>query len=529
MKNSLLFSILAIVTFLMSCNTKNNKTNTENKQHIPSIKAVGVDALPHTIAPIDAPFNFKSITSNNFPDRVLSITSVGASTDTTSTTYIQKAIDQLHSQGGGTVIIPKGKWLSGRIELKSNINLHFEDGAELRFSGELKDYQPAVFTRIEGIEVMSLGACIYANNATNIAITGKGKLFGPQKGPVREYLYTQTVIEKVVPLDKPVNERKYSGINGEGYFLPMFIAPINCKNILIEGISLQNTAFWNIVPTYCENVTIRGVEVNSVGIERGDGIDIESSKNVLIEYCTLSSGDDCFTLKAGRGKDGLRINKPTENVLIRYCLAKEGHGGITCGSETAGTIRNVYVHDCVMENTGVGIRFKTRRPRGGGGNNFHYERIRMNLRYTAFKWDMLGSPGSVGEVANRLPQRTKIETTPEFKNIFAKDIVIENCTHFLKVIGIPESPLKNLNFKNINAKSDKLIYIADANDITIKDCKILCNSDSIELVNTKNLIISDVYFSNTEKQTVFISDSISATQITYNNCLPSKWATEIKN
>ena len=141
----------------------------------------------------------------------------------------------------------------------------------------------------------------------------------------------------------------------------MFISPINCKNIYIEGISLRNTAFWNIVPIYCENIIIRGIDINSVGIPRGDGIDIESSKNVLIEYCNLSSGDDCFTMKAGRGLDGIKINKPTENVVVRYCLAKEGHGGITCGSETAGMIRNLYVHDCVFENTGVGIRFKTKK------------------------------------------------------------------------------------------------------------------------------------------------------------------------
>ena len=126
----------------------------------------------------------------------------------------------------------------------------------------------------------------------------------------------------------------------------MFISPINCTNVYVEGVSLENTAFWNVVPIYCDHVIIRGINVNSVGVPRGDGIDIESTRNVLIEYSTLACGDDCFTMKAGRGLDGLRVNKPTENVVVRYCLAREGHGGITVGSETAAVIRNLYVHDC---------------------------------------------------------------------------------------------------------------------------------------------------------------------------------------
>ena len=197
---------------------------------------------------------------------------------------------------------------------------------------------------------------------------------------------------------------------------------------------------------------IRGVSVKSEGIPRGDGIDIESSKNVLIEYCTLSTGDDAFTMKSGRGGDGLKVNKPTENIVVRYCLARKGHGGVTCGSETAGTIRNLYVHDCVFDGTGVGIRFKTRRPRGGGGENLYYERIRMNLEATAIKWDMLGTRAYVGNLADRLPAREINELTPFYRNISISNIIIENSTFFMKVIGIPESPLTNLTIDNVNAK-----------------------------------------------------------------------------
>ncbi len=483
--------------------------------------SVGQSALIKEIRPIHAPFSFKTFTPVK-RNHLFNIKDSGAKENLISTNIIQDCINKASKQGGGTVIIPKGKWKSGRLTLKNNVNLHLEKDAVLSFSGDLMDYQPAVFTRIEGIEVMSLGACIYANAQHDISITGNGKLIGPAQGEVRHYIYDTTVIEKVVPLNKPVKERKYCGTNGEGYFLPMFISPINCKNVLIEGITLVNTAFWNIVPTYCNNVIIRGVKVNSVGIPRGDGIDIESSKNVLIEFCTLSCGDDCFTLKAGRGEDGIRVNKPTENVVIRYCMAKEGHGGITVGSETAGVIKNVYVHDCFLDNTGVGLRFKTRRPRGGGGQNLTYERIKMKLRYTAFKWDMLGSPGSVGELAYRYPKRKVNNLTPKFENITFKDIEIEKCSRLLGIIGIPESPVNNVTISNLNAQCDKLIECNDLTNLSLNHSHIYSNNDTIYLSNAENCIFNNVSFYTNNTKISFQGDSLSLKSLKYKNSTPKR-------
>ena len=516
--NSFLYC-LSILLLFSSCG-QSGKEKDNLTINAPFENEVGANVLPEEIAPITAPFQMANLQKPVFADRIVNIQDRGAREGILITSIIQTAIDEISNAGGGKVIIPKGKWQTGRISLKSNVNLHFEAGAELHFSGRLEDYQPAVFTRIEGIEVLSLGACIYANNQENIALTGKGLLFGPAEGPVRTYIYSKDVIENVVPLDIPVTDRKYSGLNGEGYFLPMFISPIHCKNVYIEGVSLKNTAFWNIVPIYCENVIIRGIEVESVDIPRGDGIDVESSRNVLIEYCTLSSGDDCFTMKAGRGEDGLRVNRPTENVVVRYCLAKEGHGGITCGSETAGMIRNLYVHDCVFSNTGVGIRFKTRRPRGGGGENLTYERIRMNLRYTAFKWDMLGSPGSVGELAERMPARELNPLTPRYSNIKAKDIIIENATHFLKVIGIPESPVTGLNIQNVKANCTNLISAADLQDFTLQNAVISANDSILQFTNCKNILFSKVSFQTPASTFFTITDEISSNQIYFKDCTP---------
>ncbi len=518
----LFFVSITSLLFIQCSLQKKETIHTLNIQ-APTIQQVGALVMPHDIAPVKAPFAMPEFKRPTFPNLRITIKNEGANPGAMVTREIQNAIDEVNSKGGGMVIIPSGQWYTGRISLKSNVNLHLESGAELHFSGEIEDYLPAVFTRNEGIELMSLGACIYANGQENIAVTGKGKLVGPpQDSPLRRRFMNVDVIENVVPLDKPVSERIYEGKNGEFIFLPMFISPINCKNVFIEGITLENTPFWNIVPVYCDMVIIRGVTVNSVGIPRGDGIDIESSRNVLIEYSTLSSGDDCFTMKAGRGADGMRVNRPTENVVVRFCLAKEGHGGITVGSETAAMIRNLYVHDTVFDDTGVGIRFKTRRPRGGGGENFYYERMRMNLRDEAFRWDMLGSPMHVGKLAERLPALPINRLTPSFKNTFAKDIIVENAKAFVRIEGIPESPMENFTLENAMVNSKKLFTAHDAKNITIKNVMVQSQDSLIKLVDTRNLTFENVIFKTPGNEIVSDISGELSEHIQFKNTSPKK-------
>lgn len=507
---------LILISLFISCKSNTNSGVDYSKlESIPTKDKVGQLVLPDTIAPVSAPFEMPLFEKPTFPDRTINILERDADTSNLVTNTIQNTIDEINELGGGTVIIPKGTWKTGRISLKSNVNLHFEEGALLLFSTNVKDYQPAVFTRVESLEVMSLAACIYANNQENIAITGKGRLIGPFGGEIKERSY-MTPIESLVDLTKPVSERIHDGSKEDWIFPPKFISPINCKNVYIEGVSLENTAFWNIVPVYCDNVIIRGVSVNSEGIPRGDGIDIESSKNVLIEYCTLNTGDDAFTMKSGRGEDGLKVNKATENVVVRYCLAKKGHGGITCGSETAGTIRNLYVHDCVFDGTGVGIRFKTRRPRGGGGENLYYNRIRMNLEATCIKWDMLGTPAYVGELAERLPKRDVNSLTPFYRNISITNIIIENGTHFLKIYGIPESPLTNLTIDNVDAKSSNLIIINDAKNVSIKNTSIKTSDNTIDVLGGENITLNNVILNTDTKTLNMPNETIETNGIHFN-------------
>ena len=491
---------LSFISFLffVSCTTSKKKNKDWTLAPIPTTEQVGHLNLPDDISAVKAPFETVEFSKPEFPADTVSLQ---LSFDQANTSAINTAISDLSKKGGGVIAVPQGEWLTGRIALKSNVNLYIPEGAILRFSGWVKDFQPAVFTRVEGVEVMSLGACIYANTQNNIAITGRGKLIGPTGGDIRDRIDRSGVIENVIEANTPIAERIFDGNQESGtIFPPMFISPINCTNVYIESVSLENTAFWNVVPIYCDGVIIRGINVNSVGVPRGDGIDIESTRNVLIEYSTLACGDDCFTMKAGRGYDGLRVNKPTENVIVRYCLAREGHGGITVGSETAAAIRNLYVHDCVFDDTEVGIRFKTRRPRGGGGENLIYERIRMNLRATAFKWDMLGEPLFVGELAERLPAREVNELTPWYRNIQAKDILIENCTHFVKVLGIPESPLKELNIENAEVNCTNFFYAHDLDKGTFKNMRLSSNDSILEFVDVRNLFFENVDFKTTAEK-----------------------------
>lgn len=489
MKYPIVFSVILLLLLGFKEPVSNSKISVA---HIPQINEVGVQVMPKEIKPVNAPFSTIKFKRPVFPPDtiILSLSKEGINTKA-----IQQAIDALSPKGGGYILIPAGEWLTGRIQLKDNINLYFADSAILKFSGEIKDYLPAVFTRYAGVELMSLGACIYANGATNIAITGNGLLIGPGESPVRDQMQGNELFNEI-DSDTPVSERIYDGIAKPIVFRPMFISPINCRKVFIEGITLEKTAFWNIVPVYCDNVIIRGVTINSVDIPSGDGIDIESSKNVLIEYCTLSNGDDSFTMKAGRGADGIRVNKPTENVVVRYCLTLTGHGGITCGSETAGIIRNLYVHDCVFKKVLFAIRFKTRRSRGGGGENLVFERIRLNAVKEAFAWDMLGLSMFVGELAERLPVREVNELTPYYKNIFIKDIIIENASNFIKVRGIPESPLDNVIIENVNAKCKSFMNIHDMSNAVFKNININCEDSIITFIDSKNIQLENVNSKN---------------------------------
>ncbi|GAE84938.1 polygalacturonase [Bacteroides reticulotermitis JCM 10512] len=462
---------------------------------IPSINTVGSKAMPSCITPYEKnPFNMPQLYYPVFPENSVNIRDKGAMENKPITVLVNQLISVISKKGGGKLIIPKGKWVSGRIVLKSNVNLYLEAGSEIEFSDNPTDYLPSVFTTHEGIEIMGAGAFIYACGENNIAITGKGHIYGPAMDtPMRKISNSVALIENRFP--KKIGERIFDGMEGRHFFAPKVISPINCNNVLIEGITIERCLFWNINPTYCENVIIRGVTVNSKGIPSGDGIDITCCKNVLVEYCTMNCGDDCYALKGGRNGDGMRVGRPTENVIIRHCLAMDGHGGITTGSETAGGIRNVYSNGCMFDGTQIGIRFKTRRPRSGVTEKLYYENFKMTNVRDAFTWDLLGSKQFMGELADRLPLRPITELTPEVKDIHIKDFVIESAKRLIMANGIPELPFNHVVIESGTINTKELIPVMnDFINFTMRNLSIKTDHNVINIIDGQNLLLDNIGF-----------------------------------
>ena len=335
-----------------------------------------------------------------FPGRDSPITKFGAigNARTDCTEAFAKAIAACNRVGGGRVLVPEGEFVTGAIHLKSNVNLHLTRNATIRFDRNPAKYLPLVFTRWEGMELMSYSPFIYAFGQRNVAITGQGVIDGqadcdhwwpwkgrpecgwkkgtPDQSKARKLLY------EMVEKGTPVPER----IFGEGSYLrPMFIQPYRCQNVLIEGVTLRHSPMWQLHPVLCTNVTIRNVRVEreAGATDRtgpnADGCDPESCRDVLIKDCTFDTGDDCIAIKAGRNDDGRRVGVRSENIVIQGCRMSDGHGGITIGSEISGGVRNVFAENCRLDspNLNIAIRFKNNALRGGQLENFYFRDIEV--------------------------------------------------------------------------------------------------------------------------------------------------------
>ncbi len=460
--------------------------------------------MPAEIEPIEAPFAMPAMQRPQIPNYRTTIAAGGARQGRLSTAAIQRTIDRTAQRGGGQVTVPAGRWLTGRITLRSNIELHLEKGAELCFSGAVQDYQPAVFTRNEGVEMLSLGACIYADGAENIAITGEGTLVGPGRGCEIDTLEkNDSYLDTYVTADIPVAERLYDGRQGRRIFRPVLIGLMNCRNVLIEGVSLRQTIFWNIVPEYCNGVIIRGVDIDSHGTPRGDAVDIESTRNVLIEYCTVNTTDDAYTMKAGRGRDALRVNRPTENVVIRHCRAIHSAGGLAVGTEIGGCVRNIWVQDCDFDEVQHGIYLKTNRLRGGGGSGITVEDVRIRNAKHVLYCDMLGSQKWVGAYAVRYPDAATLERvadlTPEFRDIALSRIEATGCTWFIRAMGLPERPLRNLSLEGMRVECERFADLQDIDGLSLRDCEVRCREVGSALRAVENSRFINVTIQATER------------------------------
>jgi polygalacturonase len=303
-----------------------------------------------------------------FPARTFDITKYGAAVGAESGDAIAKAIAECSKAGGGTVLIPRGAFLTGPIHLKSNVNLHLAEGAVLRFSNDPKRYLPLVYTRFESTECMNYSPLIYAFEQSNVAVTGTGTLDGQADEShwwawKRSGQKARAALVAMGEKDVPVRER----VMGDGSDLrPNFVQPYRCTNVLIEGVTIVRSPMWEVNPTLCKNVIVRDVKIDSHG-PNNDGCDPDACTDVLIEGCEFNTGDDCIAIKSGRNRDGRRVNQACENIIVRNCQMKDGHGGVSIGSEASGGIRNVFIGGCRMDSPHLqrALRIKTNSYRGG--------------------------------------------------------------------------------------------------------------------------------------------------------------------
>lgn len=427
------------------------------------------ESVPYEIASIEAPFPMPQLERPQFPDRSFNIVDFGAQELTDDpenmiTDAVHEAIEAAYKAGGGKVIIPEGEWLSAPIHLKSNINLHISEGATVYFSENRNDYLPVVHQRHEGVEAYNYSPLIYAYKVNNIAVTGKGVLDGQGKqwwDWYREYGPPPRAQASKVPLSRR-DFGKGSGMEG---MRPNFIVFMHTEDALIEGITLNDGPMWNVHLIYTDRAIVRDVTVNSLNAPNGDGLVVDSSKDILIEYNHFETGDDAVVIKSGLNEEGLEINIPTENVVVRNFTARDvrtGSGGVVFGSETSGGIRNIYVHDAVFDGADRGIRFKTERGRGNVTENIYVRNVKMtNITREAINFNTFYTGPDVTGPA------------PLISNIDIRDVEIDGVPNAIVLIGLPEKWLENIHLENITVKNTKrAMQLTRVKNLTLKNIVI---------------------------------------------------------
>lgn len=423
-----------------------------------------------------------SIPETKFLNKDYNINDFGAIADgkTMNTVAFERAIKACSENGGGKVIVPNGKYLTGAIHLESNVNLHLEDKAEILFSINPKDY-PIVHTSWEGTEVMNYSPLIYAKNKTNIAITGKGTLngqanssnwwvwsggksYGWQKGiPSQNDPTNREVLVDMAEKGVPVSERVF----GDGRYLrPSFVEFFECNTVLIKDVTIINAPFWILHPLKSNNIIIDGVTVNSHG-PNNDGCDPEYSQNIIIKNCTFNTGDDCIAIKAGRDADGRRVAIPSKNIIIQKCKMIDGHGGVVIGSEISAGVNNVFVEDCVMDSPNLDrvIRIKTNSKRGGiiedvFVRNLEIGTVKECVLLATMYYNVYGS-----QTGNFIPV---------IRNINLENIKVKNAGKYgVLAEGYKESPVENITLKNVTIeKADSIYKLKNVKNINFIDTYI---------------------------------------------------------
>lgn len=502
-------------------------------------------------------FAFVSLATSSFAQKLPTIKNTAFRKDTTSivryaakadgktinTNSIQNAIDAVHKKGGGVVLVPAGLWVTGPLVLKSNINLHLQRGAVLLFSSDFNQYQ-LVETNWEGLPAVRNQSPISAFKATNIAITGAGIIDGNGDAwrMVKKDKLTESNWKKllnsggVLSEDKKVwypSESSLSGSkvskagvieNGKGiadyqdikdFLRPNLVVLAQCDRILLEGVTFQNSPAWCLHPLMSTNLTVRNISVkNPWYAQNGDGIDVESCRYFLIENSVFDVGDDGLCMKSGRDAEGRKRAMPTQDGIIRNCTVYNSHGGFVIGSEMSGGAKNIHVSNCTFIGSDIGLRFKTTRGRGGVVENIYINNIVMkNIPGEAILFDMYYAaqdPIALSGEKREAPSVTfkpVTEETPQFKNIYIKNVVCDGADKAIFIRGLPEMNIHSIFLENISIAAKKGIDCSEANNIQFNNVQLHIKDPNplIDIVNSKQITFDRFSTSNTPENFIRIT------------------------
>lgn len=415
---------------------------------------------------------------------------------TKNTAAIAGVIAKIKAAGGGTLYFPPGRYLTGSVHLESNLTLHLEGGATLLYSGDPSD-SPLVESRWEGTTAWTYGPLIYANRKENITITGRGTIDGQghhwwwraaDKTPRRD------AAEAARPAWRALYDRIQGGdgakvtredfVEAANFIRPSLVVPFECKNILIEGVTITHSPMWLLHTIYSENITVRGVSFVSRG-PNGDGYDIDSCRNVRISDCFFDTGDDCIVIKSGRDADGRRVGRPTELVTITNCVMYEGHGAVVIGSEMSGGIRDITASNIVTRGTDRGIRLKTQRGRGA---------VVENLRFD--NWVIIDAPKEAIHITSnysRMADEPRSERTPTFRNIAISNVTVVNAGTVVGIAGLSEQAVEQIRISDLKGTGKRGLVADAADDLELHDVRIdVQEGPAFTFTNSRRLLLNNL-------------------------------------
>ena len=430
----------------------------------------------------------------------------GATLDTAA---IQQAIDACTSAGGGTVYLGPGKYLTGPIYLKSNVTFHLEAGATVLGSTNRADYGTCT-RRYAGTTQLTLEALVQAVDAERITLAGRGVIDGQGEAfwkPIRDYYATPK--GQRPPMEEYGSEEEQ--VRNAIWHRPRLLELVGCRNLILEGVTLQNSGFWNGHMIYCENAKLNGLTFHNPPWGcNGDGMNLNSSHDVMISNCRFDVNDDAICLKSGWDEDGRRIGIATRNVTVANCVVHRGHGGVVIGSDMSGGVQNVAVTNCVFDGTEIGIRMKSMRGRGGLVENINVNNVVMdgvpqpfvfNLRY----W-------------KPMPPEPVSERTPVFRNVRFSQIDAVNAKNAGFIDGLEEMPVRNIRFESVRIQSREPMTVRHAQGLEFRNVRLECaQAPEMQLEDVSDVEIDRVQMRGdhapapsiqlTDARQVFVHDS----------------------